>query len=89
MAAALSDLSSMVNQFLNQVPIHDASRNCRYGAPLSSSSKLVHGLMARAGKREPGDFLWMAFAVIGSLEATVRQFWNVFRYVHVGTSCSL
>lgn len=39
---------------------------CRHGAPLSSASKLVRGLVARVGEGEPGDFLWTAFAVIGS-----------------------
>jgi len=31
------------------------------GAPLSSASKFIRGLVARAGEREPGDFRWTAF----------------------------
>lgn len=35
------------------------------GAPLSSASKLARVPVARAGEREPGDFLWTAFDRVG------------------------
>lgn len=41
------------------------------GAPLSSASKLARGPMARAGEREPGDFLWTAFDRVGLLGGSV------------------
>ena len=35
------------------------------GAPLSSASKFIRGLVTRAGEREPGDFRWTAFDRVG------------------------
>ena len=40
------------------------------GAPLSSASKLVRGLVARVGERGPGDFLWTAFDRVGLLRGS-------------------